>query len=297
MSIYTIQSFSGQTRMSFSPKHGGLAVSLIVIIPSGERELLYFPKDFKLEDYSKICGGWPFIFPICARLSRTEGDGRYLYKGKTYHIPIHGFAHRMPWEVLEHSPHRLVMKLTESALSLAEYPFEFEIVLEYEITENQIHCKQTYTNTGKEPMPYYAGFHPYLSLPFDKDEINLHYHPKRRLQYNENLTDIIGELPTFKTPAPLSLPELNESLVELSENKQVELQFPDHSSINMKVEGIRDPNMFSYIQLYHIPQEPFICIEPWMSHPNAMNTVTGVRWLQPGMNEQAVLSFEFILEA
>ncbi|MDO8953373.1 MAG: aldose epimerase [Gammaproteobacteria bacterium] len=293
MNILSIQSPSGYTRMSFSPAQGGLGCSLIVSDKNGERELLYFPKGFKLEEYKKVSCGWPFIFPICGRLSRTDGDNRYLYNGKVYTMTIHGFAHKMPWQVLEHSEHRLVMCLKESERSLLEYPFEFEIILEYEITENHVSCKQTYRNTGDKPMPYYAGFHPYFSIPFPKDQVTLDYAPKRRFLYNQVLNDVIGEQPLFSTPAALTLPELNESLVELSEDKSVSLSFPDNSSLSMKAEGITDPSLFAYCQLYHIPSEAFLCIEPWMSHPNAMNTINAVRWLKPGEQELGLLQLHF----
>jgi galactose mutarotase-like enzyme len=280
--------------MSFSPKHGGLGTSLIITDNNVEHELLYFPKGFELESYHKVCGGWPFIFPICGRLSRADSEGRYLYNGKTYAMPIHGFAHRLAWEVLEHRRNALTMRAQESELTMQEYPFCFELILEYEISENKLSCKQTYKNTGVEALPYYAGFHPYFALNAPKDQVMLHYYPKRRLQYNQKLNDVIGELPLFKTPAALTLPELNESLVELSENKWVSLSFPDHSQINMQAKGVNDPDLFPYIQLYHIASEAFICIEPWMSHPNSMNTVRGARWLAPNTSEQGILNFEFM---
>ncbi|MDF2530040.1 MAG: aldose 1-epimerase family protein, partial [Gammaproteobacteria bacterium] len=174
-----------------------------------------------------------------------------------------------------------------------EYPFHFEIILEYEMFENGFSCKQTYRNTGTSAMPYYAGFHPYFALNAPKDQIKLDYKPSRRFQYNTKLTDIIGELPLFETPAALTLPELNESLVELLESKQVQLSFPDNSSFKMKAEGIEDPHLFRFLQLYHIPTEPFLCIEPWMGHPNSLNSVAGVRWLAPHTSEQGILRFEF----
>ena len=36
--------------------------------------------------------------------------------------------------------------------------------------------------------------------------------------------------------------------------------------------------------------QPFFCVEPWMGHPNAMNTVAGVHWLAPGGSVRGVFS-------
>jgi len=79
-------------------------------------------------------------------------------------------------------------RLRESPGSLRQYPFKFEVLLKYEVQENALISTQTYTNYDQRFMPYYAGFHPYLRLPFPKEEVWLHYHPLQRLQYNEDLT-------------------------------------------------------------------------------------------------------------
>ena len=63
----------------------------------------------------------------------------------------------------------------------------------------------------------------------------------------------------------------------------------------MNAGGIDDPSFFSYVQLYTIPEQPFFCVEPWMSFPNAMNTVSGVRWLQPGQTECGILTLQMII--
>lgn len=290
---YTIQSQSRKTRMSFVPRLGALGTSLIVNVKGKERELLYFPKGWTMETHPKMCGGFPFIFPICGRLSRKDGEARYLYDGQTYEMPIHGFAHRLPWELIECKDDRITMRLRESEFSLKEYPFAFEIILEYEVRENEVICRHSYKNTGDKVLPYYGGFHPYFLMPAAKDKIELNYKPKHQMVYNSNLTDILGTKTPFKTPCLVSTPELNESLAELGDNKNVSLRFPDGSGFVMRVSAEDDPNFCPFVQLYHIPDAPFLCIEPWMGHPNAMNTVGAVRCLAPQAMDEGVLHFQF----
>lgn len=290
MKKYTISTSSGKAQMTFVPDLGALGTSLVMPARNGSsRELLYFPKGWTPETHPKMCGGFPFMFPICGRLSRADGDARYFYQGKTYAMPIHGFAHRVPWNVVSCEGNRIEMTLTQNVLTLQEYPFDFELRLIYEIEENKLICTHTYQNTGSVPLPYYGGFHPYFKLAFAKEEINLTYHPKRQLIYNANLTDIIAEKTPFKTPCSISTPELNESLMELGEDKSVRLDFPDGTQLSLKVTGADHPDFCPFVQLYHIPTEPFLCIEPWMSHPNAMNTVGAPRWLAPHQKETGIL--------
>lgn len=291
--IYTIQSASGQTRMQFMPQLGGLGTSLIVTVHGIERELLYFPEHWSPENHVKMCGGFPFIFPICGRLRRGDMTGCYLYHHKIYKMPIHGFAHRLPWQVTCHQQDRIVMSLTENEMTLKEYPFAFKVQLDYEMTENQLICRHIYHNTGDTVLPYYGGFHPYFLLPDSKDRVQLAYFPQSRLLYNSDLTDIVGETAIINTPCPVSTPLLNESLVRLTQNKNVRLNFADQTGLTMQVRGETDPDLYSYIQLYHIPAEPFLCIEPWMSHPNAMNTLDAARSLQPGAREHAILKLTY----
>ena len=269
---------------SFSPHHGGMMTSLIMQAPEGLRELLYFAPEYQFNNHQGMNGGAPFCFPICGRLLNSQ----YQHQGKTYHMNIHGFAYQMPWQVLNHDGHSISLCLRDNDISLEQYPFHFEIVLTYEIKDNELICKQSYKNTGTEPMPYYAGFHPYLKLPFSKAETFLAYEPQKRLQYNNDLTDIIGEAQLFTTPTNLLLPELNESLVMMSTNKKIYLTFPDHTQLEIEAQGVEDSYLFAYTQLYHRIAEPFLCIELWMSFPNSMNHKNAVCVLAPGATEHGI---------
>ncbi|MCX7124544.1 MAG: hypothetical protein NTU49_02075 [Gammaproteobacteria bacterium] len=108
----------------------------------------------------------------------------------------------------------------------------------------------------------------------------------RRLKYNDNLTDIIGEQPILKMPSQITDLDINEQLTILGENKLASLEFPNGDVI--KVDVTDNADLFPYLQLYTIPEKPFFCIEHWMGFPNAINTVSGVRWLKPGESEAAV---------
>jgi len=290
--VYTIESLDGKTRASFVPEKGGVGASIIMPFVGKDREILFQHKNFWQSNDNDLLGGFPFIFPICARIERNNIAGNYLYDGKIYNLPIHGFAPYMPWEVEQKSSDSLVLSLYDTPKTLAQYPFNFQVELQYRVTDKTLICEQYYMNRGEKPMPYYAGFHPYFLTPeFNrgKEKVFFNYHPKRRFRYNEKLTDIIGEQDLFNLPASINDPSINEQLVELESNKIVELIYPDGFKINMEVKGQNDLEMFNYVQLYTIPDKPFVCLEPWMSFPNAMNTVAGVRWLQPGQSERGVL--------
>lgn len=289
----TISNPEGTAFATFVPQRGGMMSSLCMQAPEGRRELLYLPENFDFNTAQKMGGGAPFCFPICGRLSRPEGENRYLYNAKTYEMAIHGFGFRLPWEVIEHQTHSITLQLRDNEITLSQYPFKFTLTLRYQLIGNQLICEQTYQNLDSQPLPYYAGFHPYVRIPFPKSQVLLDYAPARRLQYNDSLTDILGERPLFSTPTPIDLPELNESLVEMGASTKVTLHFPDHSSLTLEATGTEDARLFPFVQLYHILTEPFLCIEHWMGHPNSMNSVNGTRWLAPHTSESGIFKLTF----
>ncbi|EKD78084.1 MAG: hypothetical protein ACD_42C00046G0001 [uncultured bacterium] len=290
MRKYVITSADGKTQATIVPERGAFVSSLILPFPSGVRETVFLHDYAWDKEIHDLPGGIPFLFPVCARISRDGNEGMYLYDGKQYQLKIHGFSWFSKWAVANVTENSIETVLTDNADTLACYPFHFEVRLKFTVSDGKLECHQTYQNHEKEKsMPYYAGFHPYFLTPIaEKEKVMLNFHSTRHLQYNKTLTDIIGEQPVLKTPISISDPSINEQLSVLGEDKLATLTFPNGDVLKTNVHGIQDPNIFSYSQLYTIPEKPFFCVERWMSFPNAFNTMSGVRWLDPGQSEAAV---------
>ncbi len=288
----TIASSDGSTQVTVVPSRGGALSSMIMAGANGPRELLYVHDYFWDKEINDLPGGWPFCFPVCARLERQRERGQYLYDGKLYQLKIHGFSWYLPWEVSDQTNDSIVLVLRDNAHTRERYPFSFEVELKYQVERGQLTCYQLYRNRSDRAMPYYAGFHPYFLTPLPgkgKESVELYYEPTRRLIYNQSFTDIIGEGNLFSLPISIANSAINEQLTMVGKNKAIQLLFPDGDKIQMIAEGKEDPNLFPFIQLYTMLEKPFMCVEPWMSFPNAMNTVQGVRWLAPQQSEQGVL--------
>lgn len=289
---YTISSKEGSTQATFVPERGGVASSIVMPGSHGARELLFYYPHLWQRDSQELPGGWPFCFPVCGRLELNGQINHYSFNGQIYKLPIHGFAWQKIWQVIETGDDYLRMELRDDEETRAVYPFHFTVELLYEIRHRQLFCRQNYTNHGDKPMPYYAGFHPYFLTPVagnGKDKVILNFNPLKRLRYNSALTEVVGEQSLFQLPVSVADPVIHEQLMILGENKEIHLNFPDQDIINMGVEGVEDPNMFPYLQIYSPAEQPFICVEPWMGYPNALNSSTAVRWLAPGQTEHALL--------
>lgn len=291
---HDIRADDGVSCMRFVPEKGGTAYSLVLPGTDGPRELLYVHDNFWQDDYDDLIGGWPFCFPVCARLQRNGQQGVYLYNGKRYQLPIHGVSWYQPWRVLAHEQDRLVMQLSANTHSLEHYPFQFEVTLDYRIAPGKLHCEQMYTNHGDEAMPYYAGFHPYFLTPAadsGKVDVILDFASSGRLLYNEQLTDIEGWAEALSWPCSVADSAINEQLSVVDGCNVFHLQYDGGDQVTMQVVADK-PDLFPYIQTYTVAEKPFICVEPWMGHPNALNTAGACQWLQPGQSQQATMHLQ-----
>ena len=284
----TICSADKRTQASFIPEKGGVISSIIMPQGKTDRELLFLPDDFWQADNQNLAGGLSFLFPICGSLERTGVEGNYLHDGNIYHLPMHGFSWNVPWKIIANeASDTLILELTETKDTLIMYPFPFKVQLIYKVGNAKLTCEQIYTNTGTEPMVYYAGFHPCFLTPSHdagKEQVILDFKPKRLFRYNDQLTDLIGEKKPFDLPISIADHSMNEQLAEVDPTNIVHLKYPDGFNLYMKT-----CELFRYQQKHTLPQRPFICIEPWMGFPNALNTAVGSRWLMPGESETGFL--------
>lgn len=298
MTSYHLRSPDGLTQAVVIPEQGGFVSSLRFPFKAGQQEVLFLYDHAMDKNPHTLPGGIPFVFPVCARLSRNGIEGMYLYDGKQYQLKIHGFSWYASWDVVSHSEHHIELILKETDETLVIYPFQFEIRLRFSVMNKKLICEQTYCNKEtKRPMPYYAGFHPYFLTPplgAGKENTTVSFQSKRRLKYNPTLTDIVGDQPVIETPIAITDPSVNEQLSVLSEDKAVILTYPTGDQLKISAYGESDADLFSYLQLYHILEKPFFCIEHWMGFPNAMNSVSGVRWLAPNTSEKAVYEIDVL---
>lgn len=290
----SIRSSDGMAYAVFIPSRGGTMASLTLLGRQGFRQLLYQHDFFWDQQITELPGAWPFCFPVCARLERDRKPGAYYYDGTVYELPIHGFAWQLPWTVIAVNSHSITLRLNDNEYTRLHYPFSFSIELCYVIESKRLLCYQVYSNRGDKPMPYNAGFHPYFLTPpvgQGKEQVLLDYYPVRRFVYNRQMTCLMGETTLFDVPIRITDPTINEQLTQVTD-KEIRLLYPNGDTIQMTAEGEDGTDLFPYVQLYTMSDKPFICVEPWMGYPNAMNSVQGMRWLAPYEQERGILTLQ-----
>ena len=210
---FTLVSPDGGTAASVIPALGGIVSSLRF----GTRECLFRHPWFRDSAATETRGGMPVLFPICGRLLKDGVPGLYLVDGRPFSLPIHGFAMRLPWEVVAADrPDALRLRLTDTAETRAIYPFAFELDLLYVAAPEGLRCRLAVRNAGAEPLPFYVGFHPYFLTPAPgagKEQTLFAARPRRRHLYNATKTDLVAETQSPAFPMAVDYVDVNELLL------------------------------------------------------------------------------------
>lgn len=217
-----------------------------------QRDAAYWPKSS------------PLLFPIVGELK----NGQYLFQGKWYKLPKHGFARDRTFDVLEHKPHEITFVLSADAESKAIYPFDFRLLLRYVLHGHTLSCSYELQNKADGPLYFSLGGHPAFQLDLSNGKHFADYylvfgkdHALTRYFLKKGLLDTQAEWQSLEgIRLPLRdnmfdkdawvLKDLRSSNV-LLQNRQgdykLDFQFPG----------------FSYFGLWAPSGAPFICLEPW----------------------------------
>ena len=145
---------SGTSIAVISPQGGAICELLLDDFEIVPKIALNNPLDFV---YGHVLAPWP---------NRLE-DGEFSFAGNTYrfdHLDAqnnknHGLVLSRNFEIREQKPHSAVL-----GYRFGEddgYPFEVDLELHYELTENGLEVTATASNLGVD-APFAIGFHPYL---------------------------------------------------------------------------------------------------------------------------------------
>ncbi len=102
----------------------------------------------------------PVLFPIVGGLKNKE----YVYNNQKYELTQHGFARDEEFELQESSSDTLVFSLKSEQKFLEKFPFEFELIISYKLTETSLSVNYEVKNQDNKTMYYSLGGHPAFSL-------------------------------------------------------------------------------------------------------------------------------------
>jgi galactose mutarotase-like enzyme len=265
---------AAKSLLVLAPSRGGMATRLAL----GGRHV-FFLDEATLRDTTKnVRGGNPVLFPSPGKLANDA----YARDGKRGSLKQHGFARNTPWEVARTGTSdaaSAVLRLTSGATTRAEYPWDFIAEYTYLLKGSVLRIEQRFENTGKEPMPFGAGFHPYFHLKQAE---------KPGAKIGTKATRAFDNVAKTKVPV---------ARVELA-GREVDLHLEDHGSDPCTLTWasgalvVRGSPEFTHWVIWTLEGKDFVCVEPWTCPGDALNTGDRLLVLAPGETRTLWVEYE-----
>lgn len=244
----------------------------------------------------------PILFPFVGGLR----DNKYEYKGKEYTITTrHGFARDNVFEVVEKHEDRAIFKFSSNEETLEKYPFNFDLFLEYILTDNGFEIKYKVVNLDKDEMYFSIGAHPAFALQndyegnayieFEEQEDAKKYKLDLKTGFYDGMKDFFS-LQEDKTKLEIIDEKFVEDAISFKNLNSTKVYIKSRTN---KKEVMVDFKDFPYIAFWKPLNAPFVCIEPWYGINDILNTSNdiiakeGIQKLNGNSEFNSTLKFEF----
>ena len=267
-----LQSADASAKAELVPSLGALVTKFSV----GGRELLYLDEASIASEDSKVArrGGVPLLFPSPGRLKSElfEAEGRY---GS---LKNHGFARDCAFTVRSREPSKVSLRLEASDETLSHYPWQFSLEVDISIEARALRYDVRITNDDEETMPCGFGLHPYFLV-----------RDKTRARVSTGATQAwdnrISRHVELALPLDFTASELDLHLVD---------HWARHLDFDSGDGAIRivASDAFRTWVLWTVEGRDFVCVEPWTSPGDALNSKKDLIVLAAGEQRHLQASFE-----
>ena len=234
-------------------------------------------------------GHAPNLFPIVGALK----EGSFLYQGKEYALPQHGFVRfSKNINLVDNTENSLTFGLKYSKETLAIYPFKFEFQIKFTLEENKLIVAHKIINHGDDVMLFSLGGHPGFTCPVHDGEKYTDYYlefekPETAQTWQVIENGLIGEqtFPVFDEPTKINLhPQIfdKDALVFKNLNSSKVCLKSKRSGQVLSLEF----NDFSYLGIWAKPDAPYVCIEPWLGIADSFDSDRNLK------NKEGILSLD-----
>ncbi len=198
----------------------------------------------------------PTLFPICGGMI---GDG-YIYEGKEYSMPKHGFCRDAEFELETAEPTRAVYLIKDNEERYKLFPFRFEFRIEYKVEDGALQVIYRVKNLGENTMYFSVGSHEAYACPEGIEAYSIEFEKPEKLvslEIADNLVQngrtLIGEN-VIKLPMSYDYFKIDALCFQNILSKRVSL-VGNGRRIDVEFDG------FEYVLLWTKQGAPFLCIE------------------------------------
>jgi galactose mutarotase-like enzyme len=207
----------------------------------------------------------PILFPVVGKLA----GGVFRLGGHEYVLPQHGFARDEEFELAETAAGSLAFRLRDRPELLDHFPFHFEILVRYQLSEASITVMYEVRNPGSTALWFSIGAHPGFACPIipgqNVDDYILEFDETEncaRYPIKDGLIATEAE-PFLKDERVIHLDNhlFDNDAIVLKNVKSGGLTLKStetEKSVRVEFPG------WPYLGIWSKPGgAPFVCIEPW----------------------------------
>ena len=214
-------------------------------------------------------GSCPLLFPICGGLK----EDKYILNGKEYTLQKHGYARFKTFEIESKTDTTAVFLHKSDDETKKQFPFDYELRVIYTLTEKTLKIDYSVKNLTDGTMYFSIGSHEGYYTPEGIEDYDVIFPQKETLNANVLYGNILSnqQIPIIKeqeylplydkyfTVDALVFKELKSKSATLRNRKTgkaLRVDFPDDK----------------YFLLWHKPNSPYICLEPWSGIPHVVGS-------------------------
>jgi galactose mutarotase-like enzyme len=255
------------------PNRGGIATRFRI----GLRDVFFLDEETLKDAEKNVRGGNPILFPNPGKLT----DDVWSRDGASGGMKQHGFARTRPWQTSLTSTGEsasVTLRLSADDATLAVFPWRFVLDCTYSLKGNKLRIEMRVTNESALPMPFALGFHPYFLVPQSEK-------PGTRVETAATVAyDNVAKKNVQLTRFQLALPEVDLRLLNHGSGRSA-LQWADD---RVTIEASKE---FQTWVVWTLAGKDFVCLEPWTSPPDALNSSEALQVVAPSETKMMWVSY------
>ena len=237
-------------------------------------------------------GRAPILFPICGGLR----EDTYYLDGQRYSMPKHGFAKISEWQTENISSDRAVFLLTEMHPG---FPFRYELRAIYQLVENSLKVTYAIQNLDDRTFCCSVGSHEAWATPGGLESYSIKFEQPEQLANYSPIGNLLPRGPVILGENVCELPlkteyfAIDALVFPHLKSRAVTLKKQDKEELRVSYDGM------DVLLLWTKPGANYICIEPWCSAPDYVDSdmqirnKPGILTLAPGKETERTHLIEF----
>ncbi len=215
-------------------------------------------------------GQSPILFPIIGRLL----DDKYTWDGTEYSMEKHGIVRKRPFTLVKKTEDSLIFVFNDDDETWKSYPCNFELTVEFKLTENGLKVTHTVSNLTDDVMYFSFGAHPGFNceigdyLEFNNDTSLV----TERIDHESILID-----ETFPVAMDGNKIELTKDL--FIDDALILSKF-NSNSVSIKSKSHNRVVKFDFnspfLGIWAKPNAPYVCLEPWWGVNDSYHKVSDI---------------------